>query len=393
MKYLQGLRQKQKRIKFDYQRLVSGIALFALFLMPSFLTIPNGAFATSEEDQLNSINQQIQSAKNKLNQTASQRKTLQGEVAYFDAQIGSVESQIGATNAEISRLNREMADTQNRIVQAEADLKVAREKLGEVMRSMYEEGQISNVELIARSKNFSEFVNRSEYFEAIQLRIKDSADAVISLKKELDAKKVEIENNKKKQEELKVKQQAQRSTLDGQKTSKATLLSAVKGDEAEYQKLVKGLQSQYYAVQQSIWAKANTGGNYVSLGHVQRGDVVGYMGNSGFSTGPHLHFEYRIGGTKSNPLGMINSGQIGHPLPGAYITQYYGENPDLYGGGGHPGLDYATRLGTPVRAVEEGDIIYRETGWGNTYPSRFVYGNYVMVRHTNGAVSLYAHLQ
>ncbi len=79
----------------------------------------------------------------------------------------------------------------------------------------------------------------------------------------------------------------------------------------------------------TVWAATDAGttgyGQYVILSHdngyttvcahmskravtagqrVSQGQVIGYVGSSGTSTGPHIHFEVRIGGTTINPLSI-----------------------------------------------------------------------------------------
>jgi murein DD-endopeptidase MepM/ murein hydrolase activator NlpD len=52
---------------------------------------------------------------------------------------------------------------------------------------------------------------------------------------------------------------------------------------------------------------------------VQRGDIIGYVGSSGRSTGPHLHYEVRLWEAPVNPWRFLRTGSVytaqARPLP------------------------------------------------------------------------------
>jgi murein DD-endopeptidase MepM/ murein hydrolase activator NlpD len=50
---------------------------------------------------------------------------------------------------------------------------------------------------------------------------------------------------------------------------------------------------------------------------VEQGDIIGAVGSTGFSTGPHLHFEFRIDGEHRDPLTIVAEGGGAAPLSAA----------------------------------------------------------------------------
>jgi murein DD-endopeptidase MepM/ murein hydrolase activator NlpD len=82
-------------------------------------------------------------------------------------------------------------------------------------------------------------------------------------------------------------------------------------------------------------AIAHSGGLETKYGHmsriaaypgelVHRGDVIGYVGSSGLSTGPHLHFEVTKNGRPINPLSVKMGSGLAH-MEGAKLQAFHDE--------------------------------------------------------------------
>jgi len=53
---------------------------------------------------------------------------------------------------------------------------------------------------------------------------------------------------------------------------------------------------------------------------VSQGDIVGYVGATGWATGPHLHYEFRVGNDHRNPLKMVFPSS--DPVPAARMDAF-----------------------------------------------------------------------
>jgi len=93
-------------------------------------------------------------------------------------------------------------------------------------------------------------------------------------------------------------------------------------------------------------------------------------------------------------LPIPSTGLLAYPVQGLIrISQNWGATKfakNGYKGGWHNGLDFAAPLGTPILAAEGGIVL--ASGNQDLYCRRGAYGKYIVIRHTNGLVTLYAHL-
>lgn len=292
--------------------------------------------------------------------------TLQEAVNEYDTQINAAQSQIRDTNAKINQLEKDLKKTQVELKRQKALLKAN-------VLALYKRGDASEVELIASSDNFSEYIDEQEYLERIKAGIQESAQKVVELEKKLKEQRDE-------QKELLARQVAAKKSLDDLRSKKSQLLIQTRGEESRYKKIVADLEEKRAAIDRQLTnlIASQQFSNYgvVSAG----GQFIGRVGSTGFSTGAHLHFEMRnSSGSVFNPRSAMGVWPASGP-----ITQDFGVASSWYVNGFHPGIDIGAPYGAPIVATKPGTIVFR--GWDDAY------GNMVMIKHNDGTYSVYGHM-
>jgi peptidoglycan hydrolase CwlO-like protein len=338
------------------------------------LLAPSTVFAQTLQEKINTLNTQIKQNQQAVSTKKAEANTLQGAINELNASIDAAQSSLDLTSLQTTQTT-EKINSQN------AELEKQKLILKDNLKIIYKQGATSPIEVVASSKNLSDFVAQQQYQSAIKKKIDDNAVKIGAIKADLEIKKTELTA-------LATQQKAQVDSIAGQKTQKASLLAQTKGEEAKFQKVVSDLAGQRkqaeaeVAAQAAAALKAFRSGNLVSLGSVNKGDVIGYMGSTGYSTGTHLHFSVLSGGNFINPN---TSGFNYRDVTSGVKTQDWGPASWTTQYSFHNGIDIANPSSPPVRAADAGQIIFN--GWDN-----YGFGHKVMILHNNGLVTLYGHL-
>jgi peptidoglycan hydrolase CwlO-like protein len=212
-----------------------------------FVTTINPVFADSQQqaqEQIDQLNAQNQAAQQQISSLDTQQNTLSNQIALLNAQINQLQIQINEAQAEVSLTDQEITNTDQQIAQANANLAQEKVVLGQYLRTMYMESQVSTIELIAESNSFSDFVDKSEYMSTMQQSVQGAADKIVALTNQLNLKKYSLQVEQARAQELQSQTLSQQSLIGIQRNQESTLLQETQGSEASYKTLIANNNAQ-----------------------------------------------------------------------------------------------------------------------------------------------------
>lgn len=343
--------------------LVSGMLTLALVLTcfsSNLMTVG----AASYRDKINDLESKQQKVKEQIDSLKSDISDQEALKSALQEDIDNVQAQIDIYNDQLTEVESRLADIEVQKAQKQADLESTKQTFMTRLRAMYVSGDNSMLNVLLSANDFGDFLYRdqllssvTDHDNAIMEQLKSDISAVEELENQANAEKEEISA-------IKAEVDAKRQELGDRMKELNSVISDLEGQKsgledqlAEYSAAIDEFEAKIQAEAAAAAAAANNNKNNNSnSGSNSSGSVI----------------------SKPNSSGWV------WPCPGFYyISSYVGPR----WGRTHNGLDIAGSniYGQPIVAARAGTVI--DAGWNSGG-----YGNYVMINHGDGFITIYGHM-
>ncbi|WP_417150968.1 murein hydrolase activator EnvC family protein [Ruminococcus sp.] len=339
-------------------------------------------------DALESRRQELQAQSDKYQQILEKTKeNIADQEEYVNALVSKVkvlDDKIELSHQSINELNGKIQDKQTAIDNANKSIENQMNTLRNRLRNIYMAGNTTDLEIIFGAKSFSDFLDKMELVEAlsdydnnlinsIKGDLENISKEKAELEKDMDSLEAEEASLESDQQELNKILEENKELLAGLYKTSDKATSEIQNGALESDDIEKAI-SNYYAEKARLEAeRAEQERNNNS--------------NSGGSSSGTVHDDLEV-----SPSGFV------WPCPGYYyLTSEWNEDRGSYN---HGAIDIADAgiMGADVVAAKEGVVIdsyngcYHNWGKDGSCGCGGGYGNYVMIAHDGGKMTVYGHL-
>lgn len=320
--------------------------------MSGLLLTYNAVHADSYDTQIKALQEQNASSQTALNSLIGAASDYKDAINKLQTQINSVQAGINDNQAQQASLQRQIIDAQNQIDHERSVLAID-------IKTMYVDGTPSTLEILANSKDLSDFVDKQEYRTSVQNKLQDSLTKIAALQKDLQAKKDTLA-------ELLKDLQAQQAQLADARSQQAQLLAYNQNQQASFATQIKANNAQMVTLraQQAAALARLTGAG----GKSPVGSSVVYRNMTGPQScgGGYEYCAYGLDDWVSDPWGLHYARECVHYVADELALRGYYIPYGLFAsrGNAYQWVGTATSAGaaTLVSNPQAGDVVYLPIG-------------------------------
>jgi murein DD-endopeptidase MepM/ murein hydrolase activator NlpD len=282
-----------------------------------------------------------------IQQLQGQEINLQGQLSMINRQIFEYDQLVNELQPEIDKDTSKIKSIQKQITETQNNIESRNNLLKNRLRTMYTSGNVSvsYMEVLLASTDFNDFINR---ITMVTMVIKQDEQNIATMTEE----KTKLDNMR---EELQQQQNlllAQQNTLNTAKS--------------EQEKMVKNRLVLLDKLQQQRQTE-------IGIAQKEAEDL------SAVDAQLTPEVEVQLKATLEKKIS--SDGVWDWPVPSSQvITSDFGPR----GTGFHAGIDIGAPIGTSITAVDNGIVLYSGKASG--------FGNWVVIKHGNGLMSVYGHM-
>uniref|UniRef100_UPI003FF0DF76 murein hydrolase activator EnvC family protein n=1 Tax=Ruminococcus bromii TaxID=40518 RepID=UPI003FF0DF76 len=356
------------------------------------------------EQQLQQLEQENQKYQKILDDTKSDIAEKEEYKSALVSKVQVLDEKIAVTREKISSLNDDIKEKQDAYDKGLSEVEDQFDALANRLRILYMSGNATDLEIIFGAKDFSDLIDKMELVKSLANSDKELISEIQTKLDELSTKKESLEADKKDLETQQASLKSDQDEFNKLISDNDEILKNLYASNSEAQNSLESaaLQSdeieakisEYYAAQkaaaehaaQASQSSSSSGSSSSSSSSSSSGSSSSGSSSSGSSS------------SGSSSVIVPSGSGFAWPTPGfVSLSSEWFEDREVYN---HGGIDIAGAgiMGTPVVAAADGTVVATNSScthnWGKSYSCGCGggYGNYVMISHAGGKMTVYGHL-